>query len=72
MSLLLNSYRRRVSEDEDFGYNDPWVILAFVLLAALVFVMLCRLFSKYCVEVSLDKNALKQKLGIKAIPSNNV
>lgn len=62
---------RRLSEsssgEEDFGFDDPWVVVAFILLAFLFAMVIFRLWTKYCCEVKLNPQALKQKVGISKV-----
>ena len=69
-------FRRKLSEmesgqNDEFGFDDPWVIAAFVLLGILLSMVLFRLWTKYCCEVKLNMQALKQKIGISDV-SNRV
>ena len=63
--------RRYLSEvssgEEDFGFEDPWVITAFVLLGLLLFAVFVRAFTKYCCSISINTHAFKQKIGLVAV-----
>ena len=52
------------SGDSEFGFDDPWVITAFVLLGFLLLLVSIRAWNKYCCEINVNTKALKQKVGI--------
>ena len=51
-------------ERDKFGFDDPWVIIALVLLGILLLMVFVKLFNKYCCEVNFHMHALKQKIGL--------
>ena len=70
MSHLMIAHRylsEASSGGEDFGFDDPWVITAFVLLGLLLFAVFVRAFTKYCCSISINTHAFKHKIGLARI-----
>ena len=52
-------------EEEQFGFDDPWVILASVILSGLVLGVACNFLQTHVCSVRLNGNVLIDKLGLR-------
>ena len=52
-------------EEEQFGFDDPWVILASVILSGLVLGVACNFLQTHVCSFRLNWNVLIDKLGLR-------